>query len=88
MTLALLYLRLNVNIFACLNCLEVKYVNLFFLRMLGGASLGIHMNSPKVIARIFPEKDERLKIGLDVCLFNIIYLERPMFSNGNRMLII
>ena len=34
--------------------------------MLGGANLGIDLNAPKVIARIFPEKDGKLKTALEV----------------------
>ena len=29
--------------------------------------LGIDLNAPKVTARIFPEKDEKLKTALEVC---------------------
>ena len=34
--------------------------------MLGGASLGIDLNAPKVFARIFPEKAGNLKAALEV----------------------
>ena len=45
------------------------YINDEYYRMLGGTSLGIDLNTPKVIARIFPEKDAKLKLALEVCYF-------------------
>ena len=37
--------------------------------MLGGASLGIDLNTPKVFARIFPEKAGNLKAAIEVCCY-------------------